>query len=282
MQKKVEVVAEIGLNHNGDVLLAKKLIGTAISAGADMVKFQAYKTEDLLKARNGQGDRSVLEMCQLDDVRLQELFDFCEETGIEFMATPFSAERCRFLDDMGQKRFKIASGCIFDEALVDAIVQTGKPIIFSTGMIDAGEVRKYTDMILGKYRNAKNIQGVILMQCTSEYPCSISNLNMGVIYYLERGHFNGIQPLVRMGFSDHSTSLISGAVAVGAGCCMIEKHITFSKDAAYSPDHTFSLNAKEFREYVANIRRAEAMIGNVGNKPTAKEMEFRRKYYPGS
>lgn len=270
------VIAEIGVNHNGNLDLAKKLVIAAKEAKADAVKFQTFSAEMLASLgtpkvayQREYGDETeshyeMLRSLELTERDHFELKAFCEKIGVEFMSTPYDLESARFLDViLGVKRFKVASADLVDEALHKYISKTGKPSIVSTGMSTLGEIER-TMSIYGESCKER----VTLLHCTSNYPCKDGSVNLRTLKTLEKAFG------VKVGFSDHSEGSTAAIIAIAYGAHVIEKHLTLDKDMK-GPDHRASANAAEFRDLVRDIRRAEIMLGSSQKIVEGEEMEMR-------
>lgn len=258
---RVYVIAEVGVNHNGDINLAKKIIDIAKSAGADAVKFQTFKADTLAlkdtpKAAYQKNTTEVVEShyemlkkLELSYEAHEELFAYANNVGLHFLSTPYDLDSAIFLHDLGVPLFKTASADIVDLRLHKFIASTLKPVIIATGMSTISEI----DRVLSVYRKVDS-HNVTLLHCVSNYPCSDQSLNMLSINYMS--NIFGLP----IGFSDHSMGSLAAIMAVALGCQVVEKHITFDKKLK-GPDHVASSDPQEFISYVKNIRRAEEMLG---------------------
>jgi len=250
------IIAEIGSNHNGSIEVAKKLIDISHEAGANAVKFQIFNEENLYsKYTPGFSylkDKNVYELIkEIKTPRewIEELFDYCCQKNIEFLATPFDFEAVDLLDNY-VNAFKLASFEIVDLELIKYIAKKNKPIILSTGMANLGEIE---DAIY----SAKSVgnEKIILMQCNSVYPTPPEIVNLKTIQTMEKAF------LLPVGFSDHTAGIHIPLAAVVMGAKLIEKHITLDKKMK-GPDHSFAVEPAELKEMVSNIRDAEKSIGN--------------------
>lgn len=259
--KQVFIIAEIGVNHNGDIDLAKRLIDAAKKSGADAVKFQTFSArllaapttpKVLYQESTTLASESHLEMLErLELTREQhiELAQYCQETDIDFLSTPYDIESAIFLDSIGVRFFKTASADLVDLPLHRYIASTGKPTIVATGMGDLGEIERVVKI----YEMANNFN-LILLHCVSNYPCSDESLNMMSMNTL------GAAFDLPYGYSDHSLGFLSSIIAVSRGAKVIEKHFTLDREMM-GPDHKASSNPSEFSELVFNVKRAEKMLG---------------------
>ena len=221
------IIAEIGQNHNGDMEIAKKLIDAAKEGGADIAKFQLYNVEWYREAKEA----------QLTKQQVVELADWCQQVGIEFMASVFDVERVSWCEEIGMKRYKIASRSIYDRQLIEAIARTGKDIIASLGMYHEKEFPQI------------NTRGrVDFLYCVAKYPTLPEDLNFREV------DFNKYS-----GFSDHTIGIEAALVAMARGAGIIEKHFTLDKKM-HGPDHTGSMEPYELRQLVEFSKRFEAIL----------------------
>lgn len=218
------IIAECGVNHQGDFEDAKLLARTAKQAGADIAKFQLFK------------GRTEIEHLRLSEAQMEKLAEFCEAIGIEFACTPFYPEAVKFLDPM-VKRHKIASSWVHSPEIAEAALETGKQVIISMGMAD--------DRSLMEYQGRKNVS---ILHCVSKYPTPDEEARLRSLY---SAWYDG--------YSDHTvgTTACLGAVALGAK--IIEKHLTLDKYQS-GPDHACSAEPQEFANMVRDIRRLEKML----------------------
>ena len=217
----MEIIAEIGQNHNGDMALARQLIHSAKENGADVAKFQLYDARALFPE---EGNEWFAYNCKTELSRDQigYLADECRYVGIEFMASVFDVERIAWLEEVGVKRHKIASRSIRDAALIEALVATGKPLLVSLGMWDGPD-----------FPEIKNSADVGFLYCVSKYPTPLSGL------HLSRVDFDTYS-----GFSDHTIGINASIAAMARGARVLEKHFTMDK-AMYGPDHSGSMTPDE-------------------------------------
>jgi len=255
------VIAEIGVNHNGNVDLAKEMIDAAKESGADAVKFQTFTAASLVTSSTpkvgyqvkttgaGESHYEMIAKLELGRDAHRDLFEHCARFGIDFISTPYDIDSARFLDELGVACFKVASADIVDLPLHEFLAQTRKPIILATGMARLGEIEDAITM----YRRHRNDR-LTLLQCVSNYPCADESLNLRVIETL-RGAFG-----YPVGFSDHSVDSHAAIVAVSLGAQVIEKHFTLDKHLP-GPDHRASSSPDEFARLVDDIRRTERILG---------------------
>ncbi len=232
---KPYIIAEIGLNHNNDMELTKKMILAARDSGADAVKFQYYKTENLMCEDSGA--YNIFKSLELSKESLSEIQMFCRENQITFFATPFCNDTADTLDEMGVSFFKIASMDVTHLSLLEHIAKKGKPIILSTGMSSFGEIEKAVNTIL----NTGNTQ-LILLHCLSKYPAPPEEMNLAMITKL-RSMF----PNIQVGLSDHSMENTLSIAARVLGCTVFERHFTLDRSID-GPDQSISLEPAELKE----------------------------------
>ena len=270
------IIAEAGINHNGDVNLAKKLIDVAEEAGADAVKFQTFNAEAVVtrgaekatyqKAATG-ADESQLEMVkklELTEKDFTELYGYAQERGIIFLSSPFDQASVDILDNLGVPAFKIPSGEITNFPLLRYIAGKKKPLIFSTGMSTLGEVEE----ALGVLRK-EGAREIVLLHCVSSYPAKAVDMNLKVMETL-RYAFR-----LPVGLSDHTLGIAVPIAAVALGACIIEKHFTLDRSLP-GPDHKASLEPGELQEMVGAIRDVEAAMGDGVKRLTKDEQETRK------
>lgn len=217
----MEIIAEIGQNHNGDMQLARRLIAEAKAAGAGVAKFQVYDARALFpKEGNEWFDYNCKTELSRGDVEV--LARDCEREGIEFMASVFDVERISWLESVGMRRYKIASRSVTDRALIEAVAKTGKPMLVSLGMWDGADFPRITSP-----------GGVDYLYCVSKYPAEMSDLHFGKVDFARYA-----------GFSDHTIGIDAATIALSRGARIIEKHFTLDK-AMYGPDHSGSMTPAE-------------------------------------
>ncbi len=268
----VFVVAEIGINHDGSVVQAEKLIDAAADAGADAVKFKSYRVDRLLipsqdrYAQQMGGAESAYQMlrrCELSWGDQEKLKKHADDRGVMFLSTPFDEESADFLDSLGVPVFKIASSDLTHVPLLRHVAAKGKPVLLSTGMSFLSEV---ADAIYNlRSAGAKEI---LLMHCVSAYPASSKDMNLRALQTLQ-SYFE-----LPVGLSDHSEGILLPLVAVALGAVLIEKHFTLDKDAS-GPDHKASMDPKELALLVNNLRVVEGSLGDGRKRPSDVEEEGR-------
>jgi N-acetylneuraminate synthase/N,N'-diacetyllegionaminate synthase len=266
------IIAEAGVNHNGDLNFAKKLVKVAKDAGADCVKFQTFKAENVVTASAPKAhyqlavtDRSESQLQMLKKLELnfdahKELISYCSELNIEFLSTPYSREDVRFLEALGVGSYKVASGQIVEPSFLHAVAKTGKPLFLSTGMATLAEVDEAVRVI----HSAGNDQ-LVLLQCTTNYPSHPSDANLLAIPTMASSFGT------MMGYSDHTQSNTACLVSIGLGAIVIEKHLTLDKSMS-GPDHAASADPEEFKQLVLLIREAEKTLGSGRKEPCKAEI----------
>lgn len=272
------IVAEIGINHNGDLGLAKKTIDAAVSMGADAVKFQNYRTEDFISNQDlmyeyvSQGNRVVesqydmFKRYELTSEALQTLKDYCDFRGISFHSTPTSKSGVDDLVRLGSPLLKNGSDYLTHLPLITYMGQTGLPTVLSTGMATLAEI----DDAVRAFRTTANHQ-LLLLHCTSAYPTPAEEVHLRKIPTL-RSAFNCL-----VGFSDHTIDNTAAIGAVTLGACWLEKHFTLDKSLP-GPDHQFSADPLEFQALVSAIRSIEKNLGTAALGASAIETESRHRF----
>jgi N,N'-diacetyllegionaminate synthase len=269
------IAAEVGINHNGDINLAKEMIKAAKDAGADAVKFQNYHTEDFILDKkltyeyNSEGTKIVesqfemFKRYELSFEQIQVLKDYSDELEIIFFSTPTSLKGIEDLEKVGVSLLKNGSDFLVNLELINQMAKTGIPVIISTGMATLGEI----DDAVRSFEQAGGKE-LIILHCVSAYPTPAEEVNLNKISSLAKAFQYPI------GFSDHTDGIVAAVGAVVLGACFIEKHFTLNKNLP-GPDHHFSSDPKEFKELVNSIRFVEKSLGNSKISPTQKE-EFNR------
>jgi N,N'-diacetyllegionaminate synthase len=277
MNERVFVIAEAGVNHNGEMALALRLCDAAKAAGADAVKFQTFRAEDLVlpgaptaqyQARQtGEQDQfTMLRKLELDEAQHRELQAHCAAIGIEFFSTPFSVDAVDLLVRLGVPRLKLPSGELTHKALVVRAAEMGLPLLVSTGMATMAEVFEALDWV----RAARgHLEGVTVLHCTSAYPAPDATLNLRAIATMAQSL--GLP----IGYSDHSLGIEAALAAVALGAVAVEKHLTLDVRLP-GPDHAASLEPAGFAAMVQGIRRIEAMRGDGVKAPRPEELDAAR------
>jgi N-acetylneuraminate synthase len=302
MSKGVFIIVEAGVNHNGSLEIAMQLVDVAVAAGADAVKFQTFKAENLVTQHAGKAayqkisidaDENQLTMLKRLELKYElhfQLLAYCQRLGIEFLSTAFDFESLDFLvRELGVETLKIPSGEITNGPFLLAHAQTGKHIILSTGMATLGEVETALGVLAFGYLTARDerlqpsisafqqayssVQGqsvlrekVTLLHCTSEYPTPMENINLRAMDVLQQAFG------LRVGYSDHSAGLVVPVAAVARGAAVIEKHFTLDR-TQQGPDHKVSLEPDELKAMIRGIRDVEKALGQGLKCPQPLELE---------
>lgn len=270
----VYIIAEAGVNHNGNLELAKKLIDMAKSCGADAVKFQTFKAEESTgisaekaeyQKKNDGTNESQFEMIKKLEIPFEDftiLKKYCENKKIDFISTPDGKQSLECLLNLNVERIKIGSTEVTNYPFLKEIAASGKPVILSTGMSTLGEVEKAIDVLYEG--GASDIE---LMHCTTDYPTEYEDVNLRAMLTLKNAFY------LPVGYSDHTKGFEAAVAAVTLGASIIEKHITLDRNMS-GPDHKASMLPEEFKEYVRHIRNTEQLLGNGIKKPTTKERQI--------
>lgn len=300
--QSVFVIAEAGVNHNGSLKLAKELVDAAHHAGADAIKFQTFKAENIVtksspkanyQKETTQSSETQFEMIKRLELSFnahKELLEYSKELGIQFLSTPFDLESLDFLSNSLQlSLLKIPSGEITNSLLLLNVARTMKPVIMSTGMSTLGEIEDALGVLafgylqenltpsIGSFKKAYFSEAgqnclkekVTLLHCTTEYPAPFSDVNLRVIKNLQSAF--GLP----VGFSDHTSGVSVSIAAVALGAVIIEKHFTLDRNLP-GPDHKASLTPEQLKEMIAGIRQVEMALGNSTKIPTPSEISNRQ------
>lgn len=258
----VFVIAEAGVNHNGNIYLAKQLIDAASEAGADAVKFQTFQADKLVckaakkadyQTKTTNSEETQYEMIQkleLTHHMHRELIEYCEKKKIMFLSSPFDIESIKFLAKLGVQIFKVPSGEITDLPYLREIAKLRKKVFISTGMSNLNEVKEAVSVL--KHNGTDDIT---LLQCNTQYPTPMPDVNL--LAMVEMGKQTGLA----VGYSDHTQGIEIPIAAVALGAKVIEKHFTLDKNME-GPDHKASLEPYELKQMVAGIRKIELALGN--------------------
>lgn len=271
--KRTIIIAEAGVNHNGSMELAKKLIDVAADAGADYVKFQSFKA-DRLVSKNAKkaiyqdknindGDDSqynMLKKLELSDTMHHELIEYCELKNIKFLSSGFDEESIDYLDSFGIYIFKIPSGEITNKPYLQHIARKGKEVILSTGMADLKEIG---DALTVMYNEGLKAEQITVLHCNTEYPTPMEDVNLHAMITIHKAFG------VAVGYSDHTSGIEVPIAAVAIGATVIEKHFTLDRNLP-GPDHKASLEPSELKAMVSAIRNIELVISGNGIKEPSK------------
>jgi len=272
----VFIIAEAGVNHNGDVGLAKKLVDAAKDAGSDAVKFQAFKTEKVVtkyaekaryqkeNTRLSESQYDMIRRLELEEEEFIELYTYAKKKNIIFLSSAFDKESVDLLSRLRIPAFKVASGEITNFPLLRYIAEKKKPIIMSTGMSTISEIEDALEVI-----TEKGIEDIVLLHCVTSYPAKKEDVNLRVIATL-RHRFK-----LPIGFSDHTLGITIPIAAAALGAVLIEKHFTLDRTLP-GPDHRASLEPDELRDMIEAIRDVEKALGD-GIKKLTKDEEVIKK-----
>jgi N,N'-diacetyllegionaminate synthase len=268
MNKCVYVIAEAGVNHNGDVQMAHQLIDAAVEANVDAVKFQTWKTEYVSRPgtalveyqKGGKMGKDMFElgkMIELEEADFKALSSHCEEAGVDFISTPFDTPALHFLArELNVSVIKIPSGEAVNVPFLRDVAATGLPVILSTGMCELDEIRLGIDTLNKVWNGARATPTLTLLQCTTAYPTPPQDIHLRAMETLKT-EFG-----LPVGFSDHSEGIAAATAAVALGAEIIEKHFTLDRTLP-GPDHQASLEPNELTEMVAAIRTVEQALGSA-------------------
>lgn len=284
---RVFLIAEAGVNHNGSLELAYRLVDVAVEAGADAVKFQTFKTENVIsrKAEKAQYQNKVtgnvesqfemIKKLELSFEDFRKIKRYCDKGGIIFLSTPFDYESVDFLENL-VPLYKIGSGEITNLPFLEYIAKKEKPVILSTGMATLGEVEEAIDAIINVNPSffdtfhlshlTCHLPPLTLLHCVSEYPAKYEDVNLKAMLTLKKA-FN-----LPVGYSDHTLGMEISMAAVAMGARIIEKHFTLDKNLP-GPDHKASLEPQELRQMVRAIRNVEKSLGDGIKRPAQSELE---------
>ncbi len=277
MRKNIFIIAEAGVNHNGSVKKALQLIDAAVDAGADAVKFQTFKTDQLVcqyakKARyqqkNSAADETqyaMLKKLELDERAHVELLQYSQEKNIEFLSTPFDIDSIDLLARLGLRTFKIPSGEITNLPYLRKIGSLRTQVIMSTGMADLQEICEAVDTLVTNGTDKKNIT---ILHCNTEYPTPMVDVNLLAMKTIAE------KTGIRVGYSDHTLGIEVSIAAVALGAVVIEKHFTLDRTLP-GPDHSASLEPPELKRLVLAVKNVYQALGNAEKKASNSELKNR-------
>lgn len=302
MTKKTTIIAEAGVNHNGDPVLARELVAAAAEAGADVVKFQTFKAKNLVtktapkaayqkeNTMTGESQYEMLKKLELSKELHFDLMECCRKEGIQFLSTAFDSESLAFLTgQIGLTVLKIPSGDITNGPFLLEHAHTGMDIILSTGMANLAEVEQalavlshgYTvkNVVVSNLKDCYNAysssegqlalkEKVTLLHCTSQYPAPTESVNLRAMDTLASAFG------LRVGYSDHTQGIVASIAAVARGASLVEKHFTLDNNME-GPDHKASLEPGELEELIEAVRNVETMLGSPIKKATPEEIDTR-------
>ena len=276
---KVFIIAEAGVNHNGNIKTAEKMIDIAVKAGADAVKFQTFKAGRMCCSFAGKaeyqkqntGNREtqfeMLKRLELDEKAHTHLLSYCKKQNIVFLSSPFDLQSIEFLFSLGMEIFKIPSGEITNVPYLEKIGSLAKKIILSTGMADMEEVKFAVDILKNQGALMENIA---LLHCCTQYPAPFSSVNLNAIKSLAK-----VFPEARIGYSDHTQGIEIPIASVAMGATIIEKHFTLDR-TMNGPDHIASIEPDELKGMVCAIRNIERAMGNGEKKAGLTEIKNKK------
>ena len=275
MKNKTFIIAEAGVNHNGSLAIAKKLIDKAKKAGADAVKFQSFKASSLiskkaekadyqkkLTARN-ESQYEMVKKLELDETSHIELINYCKRKKIKFLSSPFDLDSIDLLNKLGLEIFKIPSGEITNLPYLRKIGKLNKQIILYTGMSNLGEIEDALNILI---ENGTKKNKIIVLHCNTEYPTPYEDVNLKAMVTIKNA-FD-----IEVGYSDHTSGIEIPIAAAALGAVVIEKHFTLDKNME-GPDHKASLEPNELKMMVEAIRNIEKALGNGIKKPSHSELK---------
>ncbi len=279
MKKHTLIIAEAGVNHNGDLSLARQLIDVAADAGADYVKFQTFKAEKLVSdtapkadyQRNNMqndvndGQLEMLKKLELSQSDHYELIEYCKQKNVKFLSTAFDMDSLDFLHQLGIEIYKVPSGEITNLPYLRKVGSFRKPIILSTGMCVMEEIIAAITAL--KYAGASH-QNITVLHCTTDYPTAMTDVNLNAMLSIKQ------ELGVEIGYSDHTLGIEVPIAAVALGATVIEKHFTLDKNLP-GPDHIASLEPTELKAMITAIRNIESALGNNIKSPSQTELKNR-------
>jgi N,N'-diacetyllegionaminate synthase len=270
---RVLVIAEIGVNHNGDPAMARALIDAAVAAGADLAKFQTFQASSLATARAPKADyqqratpadesqQDMIRKLELDHAQHRDLMAYCESKGIGFFSTGFDAASLDFLASVGLALFKIPSGEVTNLPYLRQVASFGKPLLLSTGMAEMEEIAAALEVL---ERGGAPRSRITVLHCNTAYPTPVEDVNLRAMNSI--GEAFGVD----VGYSDHTPGIEVSIAATALGASVIEKHLTLDRTLP-GPDHAASLEPGEFAEMVRAIRNIERALGDGTKCTTASE-----------
>jgi len=271
------IIAEAGVNHNGDIELAKQLIDVAATAGADYVKFQTFKAKKIVSTTaqkaayqientggNTDGQLEMIQKLELDRGAHETLMAHCDYRNIRFISSPFDPESIDLLDELGLDLFKIPSGEITNLPYLKRIASKNKPVVLSTGMADLGEIEDALDILT---TNGLSLDQITVLHCNTQYPTPFEDVNLKAMQTIQQAF--GVQ----IGYSDHTLGIEVPIAAVALGATVIEKHFTLDRNME-GPDHRASLEPQELQSMIQAIRNIEQAVSGSGiKKPSPSESQ---------
>ena len=273
---RILIIAEAGVNHNGNIEIAKKLIEKAAEAGADFVKFQTFKADSLVskKAKKAKYQLSLENSDEKDQYSMLKkleiplewysiLINFCKKNRIKFLSTGFDENSIDYLDSINMSYFKIPSGEITNLPYLVHVAKKQKKIIVSTGMSTMNEINRALDILI---QNGVSKENITVLHCNTQYPTPMEDVNLKAMLSI-RNEFD-----IKVGYSDHTLGIEIPIAAAALGAVIIEKHFTLDNQLP-GPDHKASLNPKDLKRMITSIRNLEAAMGNGQKIPSKSELE---------
>lgn len=269
--EKIVIIAEAGVNHNGSMEIAKRMIEQAKEAGADYIKFQTFIPEKLVSKYAGKAEyqkettgkresqRQMLEKLALTCDDFRKLKEYCGSLGIGFISTPFDLDSIDFLETLDMDFWKIPSGEVTNLPYLEKIGKTGRNVVLSTGMCEIQEIKEALQVL-----EKNGTSNIIVLHCNTEYPTPFSDVNLKAMLHIEKETSKSV------GYSDHTAGIEMPVAAAALGAKVIEKHFTLDKTME-GPDHRASLDPLELKQMVSAIRNVEAGLGDGFKKRTASE-----------
>ena len=273
--KRTLIIAEAGVNHNGDIAKAKALIDKGAEAGVDYVKFQTFKAEKLVtkqaqrasyqdkNTQNNDSQYEMLKKLELSQALHQELMDYCNQKGVKFLSTGFDSESLVFLAQLGITIAKVPSGEITNLPYLRQVASLFPEVILSTGMATINEIKDAVKVLTD---NGVSKDKITILHCNTEYPTPMEDVNLKAMLHIQR------ELGLPIGYSDHTLGIEVPIAAVALGATVIEKHFTLDKTLP-GPDHKASLEPNELKAMVSAIRNIEKAIGGSGLKEVSKSEE---------
>tara|TARA_B100000809_G_C15108206_1_gene519555 strand:- start:592 stop:1608 length:1017 start_codon:yes stop_codon:yes gene_type:complete len=273
--RKTLIIAEAGVNHNGDINIAKELIDVAAKADVNYVKFQTFKTENLVSKKAKKADYQIentnkggtqfemLKKLELDRETHNILIDYCAQKNVKFLSTGFDLESLDLLNELNIDIFKVPSGEITNLPYLEKVASFGKPVILSTGMCDMQEVQQAFNVIID---NGIRKDDITILHCNTEYPTPMQDVNLNAMLTIQK------ELGVKVGYSDHTLGIEIPTAAVALGAIFIEKHFTLNRQME-GPDHKASLEPDELTQMVSAIRNIEKAMGNGIKTPSSSEQK---------
>lgn len=271
MNDRVYIIAEAGVNHNGDIGIAKKMVDAAAAAGADAVKFQTFQAQNLVcksakkaeyqleTTEQSETQYQMLKKLELTEEMHRELISYCNAQGIQFLSTPFDVNSVELLERYQIPIMKIPSGEITNYPYLKKIGSTKKKVILSTGMSTLDEVKSAVKVL-----QDNGTTDIVVLHCNTEYPTPMSDVNLRAMVTLQKGLG------LNVGYSDHTNGIEAAIAAVALGACVIEKHFTLDRTME-GPDHKASLEPGELRAMIAAVRNVERALGDGEKRPSDSE-----------